>query len=227
MIIPCLWEIYTRLIVFVIFNRMAIINGVDQERAKSINGIESELKLASREVVRLSRPMSVALQYDGTNYSSLKEDEAAKSVSTGWIYPVYLKRPIKVSNRSIKTGEVTDVNGRKYEFFWVVEEVNFGAAGNERSYNDFNRFKVEKVQTVTGYAVLFDPESDRLLSGSTDVTKVTPGGYFYPAYREDTGGLTELTLQSSALKGTFTLWIDMSAVTTGSRDAGDLPVFAG
>ena len=83
------------------------------------------------------------------------------------------------------------------------------------------------MQAVTGYAVLFDPESDRLLSGSTDVTKVTPGGYFYPAYTEDTGNLTKLRLQSSALKGTFTLWIDMSAVTTGSRNAGDLPVFAG
>lgn len=205
---------------------MAIINGIDQESIRSIAGVESEVKLPSKEVVRLSRPVSIALQYDGSGYSGLKENGVAKSVDAGWIYPVYVSRPSKVASGIVKTGEVTDPNRRRFEFYWIDGEVSFGGGSNAKGYNSFERFKVEKA-AVTGYAVQFDASVDRLVAGGADVTKSTPSGYFYPAYLQDSGGLTELTLQSNSLRGTFTLWIDLSSVTTGGRNDGGYQVFSG
>jgi len=206
---------------------VAIINGVDQENVKSISGIETEVKLPSLEVVKPSRPAVMAVLYDGISYTTLKEDGAVSVVSNGWIYPVYLRRPVKVSNADVKTGEVTTSDGRKFEFFWVADEVSFGSSTNSRGYNDFEKFKVEKVEEAVGYAVPFDPSVDQLSSGGNDVTKSTPVGYFYPAYTEAADGLTQLYLASQSLGGEFNLWVNLGSVTTGARDSGGYPVFRG
>ena len=206
---------------------MAIINGIDQENIKSISGIETEVKLPSLEAVKPSRPAVMAVLYDGRNYRTLKEDGANKPVSNGWIYPVYLRRPVKVSNADVKTGEVTTSDGRKFEFFWVADEVSFGSSTNSRGYNDFEKFKVEKVEEEVGYAVLFDPSVDQLSSDGEDMAKSTPAGYFYPAYTKEADGLTQLSLSSQSLKGVFSLWVNLGSVTTGARDSGGYPVFTG